>query len=180
MRQQVSDIMDLVVLALFIGFCMTLGVSSVIKSNHELNAYDATYEDKTSFTRYTLASKVYGLNDGSMTSDELILMTQIQDENIIYDRTINFCQTEEISSLSSVGPNDVITNGKKNQETGKIESWYRHTIQNTIKMHSLYKENLPEYASYAKQFIAGDSTKVSYVVDYNYKTNQYDIHKQYN
>ena len=178
MEQQVSDVMDLVILVILVAFCMSVGVSSVVTSSRELSNYEVSYDDKTSFTRYTLSSKAYGLNDGSMTADELILMTQVQDENLMYDRTINFCDEEEVSSLSGVSDSQTVIGNERDEETGAFKTWNVYTVTSSFQMESLYEDKLDNYASLAKNYVQNDSTDVSYTVQYNYKTNQYDVYRQ--
>lgn len=180
MKQQVADLMDLVILVILLAFCMNYGVSSVIRTSRELSAYDVSYEDKTSFTRYMLTSKAYGLNDGSMTADELILMSQVQDENMMYDRTINFCDTQNVTSLTGIDEDKYVEGAERDPDTGQFRSWNVYNVKSFFKMQSLYEEQLDEYASLAKAYVQGDPTSVSYVVIYNYKTNQYDVHRQIN
>lgn len=88
MEHQVSDILSLAALVILLSFSTLLGGSAVMNANKSLNEYSETYQDKTTPVKYTASEKTYGTYDGTLTREELILMSMIQDSNLAENRDI--------------------------------------------------------------------------------------------
>ena len=94
MHEQLADIFDVVLLVLLTVICLQTGIQSVVTDNQEVQKYTSSYSEKNTTLKYTPSEKIYGKYDGSLTKEELALMTQIQDYEMY-------------------GPQNVTCNGKK-------------------------------------------------------------------
>ena len=79
MSERMTDIWDVVLTVVVAVVCMFTGVSAAVDNNIEVRGYVSSYREKNTTAKYTPSEKVYGTYDGSLTREECVLMTQVQD-----------------------------------------------------------------------------------------------------
>lgn len=90
MDKQIADVFDLVAAVIVACICMATGVVTSVRDFNEVKNYEANYEDKTANVKYSPQIKIYGEYDGSLTQQEAILVSQIQDYTAMNIDTIRF------------------------------------------------------------------------------------------
>lgn len=90
MHEQVADIFDVVLFVLAAVICLQTGVQSVVKDNQEVQKYTSSYSEKNTTQKYTPSEKIYGEYDGSLTKEDLALVTQIQDYEMFGPHSLTY------------------------------------------------------------------------------------------
>lgn len=174
--KQVTDILSLAILVILIGFSLFSGVSSLVQMDKEIQQYDVTYEDKTSTVKYTPSTKTYGTYDGTLTGEELIVMSQMLDVSQPYEKVIYFsevtCQVCMANGITTtMAYEEIDKDDPKCKKCG-------HAITNCIKITNLFRDQLSEVKKSVEQYIGNDDpNKTSYDLVYDYEANAYVIRK---
>lgn len=89
MTKQSMEYLDLGLLILVLGLVISLGVSSLYRTNRQVQSSSQNYmEDKnTGRSKGYLISK-YGEYDGTLSQMQVVLLSQIQDSNMPYPRKV--------------------------------------------------------------------------------------------
>lgn len=93
MHERVADILDIVLCTLVAVLCLQTGVPAVVRDDYEVQKYTSSYSEKNTTQKYTPSEKVYGEYDGSLSREELVLMTQIQDYEMYGPHTVAYNDT---------------------------------------------------------------------------------------
>lgn len=79
MHEQVSDILDIVLCVILAALCLATGVSAAVRDNREVRQYTSSYSEKNTTLKYSPSEKLYEQDEGTVSKEELVIMTQIQD-----------------------------------------------------------------------------------------------------
>lgn len=79
MTIRVKEILDLMLLTIVLTVCLMTGVWTTVKESQEIRKYTSSYREKNTTQKYTPSIKVYGSYNGTVSKEELILISQIQD-----------------------------------------------------------------------------------------------------
>lgn len=148
MDKRIADIYDIVGLILVLVICLPVGLGTTVRDYHEIKNYEADYTDKTAYSSYSgTTTKVYGEYNGTLTKDEVLLMSQIQDDEAMRTDTIDYkkgsSSFKQVTGSSREGVTD-----------------YVPTI------NSLYRDDDPENGGYRIKY---DPKKDEYTVEYEQK-----------
>ncbi len=95
MTRQAMDMLDTAILVIFLAICIGTGWKAVFEANHRALFYnEINLEDKNTSKKNGYDVKEYGDYDGAISQMEVVLMTQIQDYNMPYPRTVKINGTE--------------------------------------------------------------------------------------
>lgn len=158
MEKQIADVFDLVAVVIVLCVCMATGVKTTIRDYNEICNYEANYEDKTANVKYSPQSKIYGEYDGSLTQQEAVLVSQIQDYTAMSTDTIRFANKTYKKDM----PDDV-----------NAGAYYDEAIT------SSYKEGYTTIASAIWNTIKSDnSSDGGYSYTFNYDKNRYILQQE--
>lgn len=90
MDKRMMDIYDIVALILVLAVFVPMGVIVTVRDYNEVKNYEANYEDKTANATYSPTYKIYGEYDGTLTKEEAILVSQIQDPGMTDQTKIRY------------------------------------------------------------------------------------------
>lgn len=94
MDKQLADIFDVVLFVLVAVLCLQTGVQSAATDNREVKNYTSSYSEKNTTLKYTPSEKIYGEYDGSLTKEELAIITQIQDQEMYGPQNVTYNGTK--------------------------------------------------------------------------------------
>lgn len=104
MDKRIADIYDIVGLILVLVICFPVGIGTAVRDYHEVKNYQADYFDKTAYNGYSgTTSKVYGEYNGTLTREEVLLMSQIQEDETMTTNTIRYEGSGTDSFTQDVG-----------------------------------------------------------------------------
>lgn len=79
MTIRVKEILDLMLMAVVLCIGLMTGVWTTLTESQELRKYASSYTEKNATQKYTPSIKVYGSYNGTLSKEDLILVSQIQD-----------------------------------------------------------------------------------------------------
>lgn len=89
MNKQALEVLDLAIVTVFIGLIVSTSMPSLYKTRRQVidNSY-VNMQDKNSGSNKGYLINEYGAYDGTLSKLEVVLISQIQDENMPYPRKI--------------------------------------------------------------------------------------------
>lgn len=158
MEKQIADVFDLAAVVIVLCVCLATGVKTTIRDYYEICNYEANYEDKTANAKYSPQSKIYGEYNGTLTQQEAVLVSQIQDYTAMSTDNIRFANNSY----------------KKDMPDGaNTGTYYDEAIT------SSYKEGYTTIASAIWNTIKSDnSSEGGYSYTYNYDKNRYILQQE--
>ncbi len=95
MTIRVKEILDLMMLAVVLAICLITGVWTTLKESQEIRKYTSSYREKNTTQKYTPSIKVYGSYNGTISKEELVLVSQIQDYEMYGPHVLEYAGESE-------------------------------------------------------------------------------------
>lgn len=99
MTIRVKEILDLMLMAIVLCIGLMTGVWTTLTESQELRKYASSYTEKNATQKYTPSIKVYGSYNGTLSKEDILLVSQIQDYEMYGPHTLAYEGEAESGSV---------------------------------------------------------------------------------